>query len=327
MADADLLQTIERIQRELDRLQNSTMGTLVRAYRDATRQFDADIDIISNKIAEGVSKAELIKTREYQRLIEGTEIALREFSAYLSVDLRTQAEAMLRRGEADAVALLNSEIGDITLNFRRVPLEAMRELGNYLDPGKPLYNRLQQLAPFTLDEITSDIFGMIGRGFNPRVIARRITNSYGIGLTNSMRMMRTVQIYSYRNASHANYAANADVVEGWTWYARLDGKTCMSCVAQHGTFHPVTETLKDHHNGRCTPIPKTILTRTPFIQAGAGQKWFEQLSDAAQQDMMGASKWQAWKDGKFDFSSLSTTHTDDVYGDMLTEASLKSLVG
>jgi len=41
---------------------------------------------------------------------------------------------------------------------------------------------------------------------------------------------------------------------------------------------------------------------------------------------VGKGKYQAWKDGKFTFSALTTTYEDSVYGTMWREASLKELV-
>ena len=42
---------------------------------------------------------------------------------------------------------------------------------------------------------------------------------------------------------------------------------------------------------------------------------------------MGDTKYEAWKEGKFEFSALSSQHDDDVYGLMRNETSLKDLLG
>jgi hypothetical protein len=118
---------------------------------------------------------------------------------------------------------------------------------------------------------------------------------------------------------------NSDVVDGWIWTAKLDGATCMSCVAQHGSFHPVNERLNDHHNGRCVAIPVTKLSK-PFIEEGAGKSWFDVQPEAVQKQMMGTAKWDAYKANKFDFNKLSLDKHNDVFGDMKTEASLKDLI-
>ena len=41
---------------------------------------------------------------------------------------------------------------------------------------------------------------------------------------------------------------------------------------------------------------------------------------------MGAQTWDAWKEGKFDFSDLATRRHDDVYGNMLSRRPLKDLL-
>ena len=43
--------------------------------------------------------------------------------------------------------------------------------------------------------------------------------------------------------------------------------------------------------------------------------------------MMGAGKYDAWKDGKFDFNALSKEHENDVFGLMRSETPLKDLIG
>ena len=98
----------------------------------------------------------------------------------------------------------------------------------------------------------------------------------------------------------------------------------MSCVAQHGTVYPLDQQLNDHYNGRCAPIPHIPQFGNPVTQNG--QAWFETQPEATQQSMMGSAKWQAWKDNKFAFESLSAEQETDVYGIMRTEASLKMLV-
>ena len=63
------------------------------------------------------------------------------------------------------------------------------------------------------------------------------------------------------------------------------------------------------------------------IEGGAGETWFNSQSDATQKDMLGDTKWQAWKDGKYEFGDLVGTRMDDVYGEMRYERSLKDILG
>jgi len=198
----------------------------------------------------------------------------------------------------------------------------MRELLYYLRTDGPLYARLQELTGSTVEWVVSSIIDNVRLGYNPRRIASIIQDAFGRGLTDALRNTRTVQLYAYRESARANYIATNGIVQGWVWYAEL-GKACMSCVAQHGTIHGLDETLNDHYNGGCAPLP--YIPEFGNIAKQSGEEWFNGLSEAQQQQMMGAGKWQAWKEGQFSFGQLSHEHENEVYGKMRSVASLKQL--
>jgi hypothetical protein len=58
-----------------------------------------------------------------------------------------------------------------------------------------------------------------------------------------------------------------------------------------------------------------------------GEDWFNKQDEATQKQIMGDAKYEAWKEGKFEFGQLSSEHTDDVYGLMRGETPLKDLIG
>ena len=126
--------------------------------------------------------------------------------------------------------------------------------------------RIAQLAPYHANAIRDLFTEGVGLGWNPRKIALMIRrNGFGMSLTDALRMTRTAQIYSYREATRANYVAS-DVVTGWQWMAHVsDPRTCMSCIAKSGTVYPKGTPLNDHHNGRCTMLP-VVLGRTPISE-------------------------------------------------------------
>jgi len=109
----------------------------------------------------------------------------------------------------------------------------------------------------------------------------------------------------------------------------------MSCVAQHGQEFNYDETLNDHHNGRCVPVPKTISYRDlgldlpdPVAPFETGEQWFARQPEAVQRQMMGVGKYEAWRGEKFDFRELSqiSKREDPVYGYLRVETPLKDLV-
>jgi hypothetical protein len=93
----------------------------------------------------------------------------------------------------------------------------------------------------------------------------------------------------------------------------------------HGTRHSADEVLDDHYNGRCSMIPITITNPNPDIESGL--EWFGKLDEDKQREILGDSKYEAWKDGKFDLDQLTHQKDEPVYGTMRVERSLKSLLG
>jgi len=328
MLPEELAKKLEKIRNSLDSVQRAALLRIVNSYKSTTRYLESDIDLLIKELT-GVqlSVADVKKLKAYKRLMSNSEEALKEFSSYLGVDMRNEMEKMAALGQSDAFLLLLSQGEVLRGVLNKGANEAqLRALINYLDYGKPLYKRLQQYGQYNAEYISKMILDGVKGGYNPVTIGRSIRDAFGMGLTDAMRMMRTVQIYSYRDASHLNYQNNHDVVTGWIWYAKLDGLTCLSCLSMHGTFHSVDETLNDHHNGRCVPVPVTRLS-DPFIKDGEGKSWFESQSEAMQKQMMGAGKYDAWKADKFDFSQLSKETDNDVFGKMRQETPLKDLIG
>lgn len=87
---------------------------------------------------------------------------------------------------------------------------------------------------------------------------------------------------------------------------------CPSCLAQHGTRHPMDEDGPiDHHQGRCTRLPVTktwselgfegITEPDPHLtpQAGDGVRWLQSQPAATQEKILGPKRYDAWRDGRY----------------------------
>jgi hypothetical protein len=314
----------------LDRQDMAALSRIVNAYQGMVQRLSGEIDALSLEVAAmdapGVGK--VMRLARYRRLMAEANDELERYSAWLNTEIGTIARGMVSRGLDESSALMRAAVGGdkaIAALFRNLPPETVEQLLGFLDPAGPLYKRLQLLAPSAADHLSRTILESVALGRNPRAWAAEVTRAFGVALSDSLRMARTVQLYSYREASRANYVANNNVVRGWVWFARLDSSTCMSCVAMHGTEHGLDEVLDDHHNGRCTQVPITILDRNNPVEQ-SGQDWFNAQDEATQKAMMGAGKYDAWKDGAFDLGQLTAQHEDDVYGLMRTETALKDLI-
>jgi hypothetical protein len=325
----DVLQLADRFKVQVAARDEKALQILIDAYQTIYKRLQGDIDALVYKMAQKPLTADQVRRLdEYTRLMGHLEEEMKRYEAFVHVSISGNTTREIGIGIADAERMIKSAAGDIYagVGMTRVPVEVVQEILGFLDPAGPLYKRLDKLSDTVKAEVTDAILQGIGVGDNPRTTARviaSITDGVGLGLTDSMRMMRTAQLYSYREANRASYVANNDVVMGWSWYAHL-ATACMSCLAMHGTEHTLDETLDDHHNGECVMVP--IVLGGGNMVKQSGEDWFSQQPEAVQRKRMGSTKWQAWQDEKFKFSQLSVQREDPVYGRMRSEAALKDLV-
>jgi SPP1 gp7 family putative phage head morphogenesis protein len=207
---------------------------------------------------------------------------------------------------------------------QRVPTDALMNMLGYLQEDSPLWKRLNLYSVEHTARLADALTEGIAFGYNPVKVAKTFERIMGSGLTDAMRMTRTSMLHAYRDASHAQFIANQDVVDGWTWWSTQSPTTCMACLANHGKVFPVTEQLNGHYNCMCVAIPHVKGWSEPV---STGEDYFSTLSESQQKEMMGAETWDAWRGGAFSFDDLAGYRHDDVYGEMTARMPLWELLG
>lgn len=318
-----LTQIAARQRAELIREDEQTLAQIARTYAALYDGLQGDIDALTLAIQqmENPTAAQVKQLPQYKRLMRNAEADLDRFTAYTESTMDGAALAGIGLGLAHSAQLVQSMSG---ARFTGLQPGVMRPLLAYLDRDGPLYKRLSLLTGATVDRVVQTIIDGVGSGFNPRRIAGQIQSAFGGGLTDALRNTRTVQLYSYRDSARANYMASDGIVTGWVWYAELDADVCPVCAAQHGTIHELDEKLDGHYNCRCAALPY-IEGVTNEIELGTD--WFDNLPESQQAGLLGQTKYEAWKDGKFGLSDLVDHADNEVYGTMVRERSLAELIG
>ncbi|QXT62747.1 phage minor head protein [Tessaracoccus palaemonis] len=174
---------------------------------------------------------------------------------------------------------------------------------------------------------------MIGlaAGDNPndaaRRMIRRVEGEFNGGLTRATVISRTEMLDATRHAALEQRKANADILDGWIWHADLSSRTCPACWSLHGSVHPVEEAGPiDHHQGRCTALPKTKSAEELGLAGGDipgldptqadAQATFEALPESVQREILGPARFEAWKSGQYPMSSWAqrVEHYETVNG-------------
>lgn len=327
----NVIAALEEFRKLLDKQDLKALNQLIGAYRGIYGRLKVQIDALILEIAnKQPTPAQLVKMARYKALITQTAEELQGFQALTRLQLEDVTRLGIALGEQhtrELISITATGTPQISGMFNVLPTETIEALLGFLAPDGALYQRLSQLYKFRTQEIADALVQGVALGYNPVKIANQIFRAkLGVALTDALRMVRTAQIWSYREASRASMIANGDVVEGWIWYSALDQRVCLSCVALHGSIHTNQERLNDHYNGRCTQVP-LVRGFGALLQEGEGQRWFEGLSESEQRKMMGNTRYEAWKAGKFDFTRLTDEHDDPIYGPMKGERTLKDLLG
>ena len=321
MPPNDVISLAEKFRAQLIAQDAVQLARVSDAYRLIYNRLKDKIDLLVAEVGElgVVTRGQVVRLARYKSLITSIETEMAQFSGFINVELSTTANQLI--GQASAHVQVYMRVSGLTGQFATIPPETIHTLLGFLDPSGPLYERLGKLAATNAAAVSEAIIEGVGLGYSPIKLAKIINTQLGVGLTDALRMTRTVQLWTYRESTRANYAANADVVFGWIWFAELTG-ACMSCVNQHGSIHRLDETLDDHHNGRCAMLPFT--GDNPIEQSGAD--WFAEQPKAYQVQQMGPAKYDAWNSGKVSISDMSKTVHNDVFGDMRVETPLKDLI-
>jgi F like protein len=323
MARDDRLQQLTKRQRaEILGADEANLERIAAVYVQLYDRLGGDIDALTKAISELDTKTRKAIERlpEYRRLMRHANDELERFTIYTETTIEAAAVAAVGIGLAHSTEFIRL----VNRGFTSLEARAMVPLLDYLRRDGPLYSRLAELTGATVDRVIDAILSGVSLGYNPQKIASQIQSAFGGGLTDALRNTRTVQLYAYRDSARANYMASGGIVKGWIWYAELDANVCPSCIAQHGSIHPLDEKLDDHYNGRCAAIP--------YIEGlsddvARGEEWFNGLDKVTQQKILGDAKHQGLQDGKFTFDQLSRQTPNDVYGTMRTVPSLAELLG
>ena len=190
--------------------------------------------------------------------------------------------------------------------------------------GSPLRDLLVDSYGAAADGMLNALVRATATGQNPRVTARSMIRQ---GLSQSLnRMMvtaRTEQMRVFRESSRMAYQASG-VVSGYRRLATKDSRTCSACLMLDGELYELTETLREHPQGRCTLLP--IVDGFKPVEWEKGQDWFKRQDPETQRSILGKGRYDAWAAGKFDLDQLATVKRDPVWGDSAQPTPLRELV-
>lgn len=316
MYTRETLEALTKSRRAVEHLLQGQADDLITAWLHALQEAKKELDkALSMGDLDRAARLEVSRRVIAEQILE----AARATNQTLAPGARLAVENAASSQEELVASQLPR---GIDIGFRRPDPEALKAIVERAT--KQITVRTYYLSRGAVTAMTRALRLGISGGLNPREAARRmVADTEGIfngGITRALVIARTEMLDAHRAAARAVDLANRDVLAGWEWHAKLDSRTCPSCIAQHGSLHDIDEPGPlDHHQGRCARLPKTKTWRElgfdinepSGLDFESGPDWFNRQPEETQRDILGPKRYEAWRAGGYPFSEWSKPRTSD----------------
>lgn len=169
----------------------------------------------------------------------------------------------------------------------------------------------------TIGQLMQDIRGTKALGYKDGLadVSRRQAEA----------IARTAVQHVSQQARMETWAANADIIEGWTFVATLDGRTTQQCRSLDGQMFKLGEGPQPpvHVNCRSTSVPK-MPSEFDFLDEGATRSskdgyvaadqtyydWLKGQPEAFQDEALGPARAQLFRDGGLSAKEFAALNLD-----------------
>lgn len=301
----DIYAVAARHRRSILRGEAESARTILAAWRRVERRILVAQMRVIRKIERAqaagleVSPAWLFQQERYFEYIAVIRSEAERFAAL--------AEGVARAGQDRAVGLGVRHAGEamravgVDAGFIRVPKEQLEYLVGMLGNGSPLEALFKTFGDQAAAKAKTTLIEGLGRGLNPRVIAKRLARAIGATPTRALLIARTETIRAYRMATLENYRANSEVVSGWRWTSARDKRTCPICLAMDGQEFSLEASMGTHPACRCAMTP---INRYRPVSRGTGEEWLKKQPEDYQRQALGPGRWELWHRGDVALADL-----------------------
>lgn len=320
---SEIIDVVERWRAKLLAQDGRVQRQLMRDWRSLRDVMEAEADALAARMDRALAKGDAIPVSwlhtegHLDSLLRQVEAEVDRFARTAQPAISGAVEAASTLGANGVTTMLSNAGVASTLNAAAVE----RALAATARPS-PLTRVLLDMAPHTSDVLRRELVRGVALGENPLRVAARMRRVADVPLARARTVARTEQMRAYRGASHDVMRASS-VVDGWTWIAGLDERTCVACMLAHGTEHPMTETLESHPNCRCVAAP---LVASASVRVPAGRAVLAKMSEPELASRVGPGLAALVRSGKVTLDDLVAVRTSPVWGRSIGRASISQAV-
>lgn len=324
----------ERHRRELLRLERNGASEMVRAYGAIWKRLRQETMDLSRRYHEAraadpsTTPAWAFEYGRMEVLQRQVEAELRQFAAFAEERIISQERQAVEAAQTHSGELAHrASRPGVSIQWARLPAGAVEELVGYMRNGSPLRTLLDELGAEGSQAVREGLLEGLALGKSPRETANRVRERFGGGLTRALRISRTETMRAYRGAALRSYRENSDVVTGWRWLAAKSQRTCAMCLAMDGTWHPLSEELNDHPNGRCVAIPALRGEPRNRAEGETGREWFDRQTEDVQRRVLGNAGYEAYRAGAVTLDDYIGMRRNREWGTTRQARSLTQILG
>ncbi len=319
----------EKYRKQLLAGERAVATEMMQYYGEAWKRLKVSLDDIVNRIEEArkegkeVSPAWLYQDDRYRAFMRQVEAEMTRFSRFAEETVvKQQAEAMnLAHFAVRNVTLYSEEEAALTASWMQAPTAAVEAAIGFMQPRSPLHKLFARLPGNVTRSIERELVVAVATGTGPAQTARRIRKALGGNAARALTISRSETLRAYREATHQDYLANKDILEGWEWVSAKSARTCVACLAMDGTVHKLSERLDDHPAGRCVSAP--LLRGVPRPDRKTGEEWFTEQAPDVQKKILGNAGYEAYRNGTVILQDFVGQKHDREWGTMRYARSLR----
>src|SRR5690606_24217125 len=312
LTDAIAAERRRLAQREADAVRRlltyheTILDALTDDLQAVTEMIDAAI-----RNGEPVNIDWLRRQERYHRLMDDVQAHYRQYALIVQDEAASAQWAGARQGAEDAIERVTAMGLTTQVMYARVNVPALERLMGALSPGSPLRQVIERYGDTAASIIEQELIAGLGRGAGPREVARVIRKRVdGVMMSRSLALTRTTLMTAYNGSLTDQFSAM-----GFQYKIRvasLSSRSCLACIAAHGTRYPIDAAMDEHVNGRCTWAPYHPAAERAIRSLGTGEEWFRSQPASVQRKMIpSAQAYDAFQRGDLslqDFVGRSHSH-------------------
>lgn len=330
-------QLVARVRAEIAAIADAQVRDLTGAWVMAWNEIQPDLQATLTEMlvaGDRVSRAQLMRSQRLLQVLELIRGHLDDLAATGMVRIIGDLGRVIDVAGGAQRSVIDSQLpatGQHLLDLRdwsRVDPAAVEAIVRR--STEQITSRFKPLSASADRAVRTELVRGFAAGSNPRQTAARIVarteGQFNGGLTRALAIARTETLDASRAGARAGRLLNADVLAGWSWHCELSTRSCQACIAMDGQVFPVDAAgPNDHVNGRCVAVPVTrswadlgfegIEEPEPIRASGAD--WFDAQDEVTQRQILGPSRYEAWRAGDYPMSAWSEVRTNDGWRDSI----------